>query len=63
VPPIALFWGERDSIIRAKHGREAFRDSTGNTLTTYSEAGHFPLLDAPCDPHRPPVRIPQTEGG
>jgi pimeloyl-ACP methyl ester carboxylesterase len=68
LPPIALFWGEKDPIIPVRHGREAFKGSTGVTLTTYPESGHFPHLDAPfdfsrdlraflCDPHRPLARM------
>jgi pimeloyl-ACP methyl ester carboxylesterase len=71
LPPIALFWGENDPIIPVKHGREAFRDFTGVTLTTYPESGHFPQLDAPydfardlgaflCDQHRRPARRPRA---
>jgi pimeloyl-ACP methyl ester carboxylesterase len=73
LPPIALFRGENDPIIPVRHGREAFKRSTGVTLTTYPESGHFPHLDPPfdyardlraflCDPHRPPARIPPAAG-
>ena len=74
LPPIALFWGERDPIIPVKHGREAFKGSTGVTLTTYPDSGHFPQLDVPfelardltaflCDPHRSPARLAQCNRG
>jgi pimeloyl-ACP methyl ester carboxylesterase len=47
LPPIALFWGEKDPILPVKHGREAFKNSTGIVLTTYPDVGHFPQLDVP----------------
>jgi pimeloyl-ACP methyl ester carboxylesterase len=73
LPPIAVFWGEKDPILPVKHGREAFKDATGVSLTTYPEAGHFPHLDLPaevardlraflCDPHRPPARFSLGQG-
>jgi len=69
LPPIAMFWGERDPIIPVRHGQDAFEGSTGVTLTTYPDSGHFPHLDVPldfardlsaflCDRHRPAARIP-----
>ena len=71
LPPIALFWGEDDSIIPVRHGRDAFKGFTGVTLTTYPDSGHFPHLDVPfefardlraflCDPHRPPAHVPHA---
>jgi pimeloyl-ACP methyl ester carboxylesterase len=68
LPPIAMFWGEKDRIIPVRHGREALERSSGITLTTYPESGHFPHLDAPfefardliaflCDPQRPRARL------
>ena len=71
LPPIALFWGEKDPIIPVKHGREAFEGATGVSLTTYPGAGHFLQLDLPFelardlrtflhDSHRPPARMPPT---
>jgi pimeloyl-ACP methyl ester carboxylesterase len=64
LPPMALFWGEKDRILPMKHGRSMLAQSTGITLTTYPNCGHFPQLDiAPifahdlkeflCDPNRP----------
>ncbi|MBI5534101.1 MAG: alpha/beta fold hydrolase [Deltaproteobacteria bacterium] len=64
LPPIALFWGEKDPILPVRHGRAAVRGSTGITLTTYPSCGHFPQLEIPAklardirefllDPQRP----------
>ena len=49
LPPIAMFWGEKDPIIPLRHGREAFAGFTGVTLTTYPRVGHFPHLDMPAE--------------
>jgi pimeloyl-ACP methyl ester carboxylesterase len=68
LPPLALFWGERDPIIPVKHGRALRAASTGVTLTVYPGCGHHPHLDAPqsfardldaflCDPDRPAARL------
>ena len=67
MPPVALFWGSKDPIIPARHGRDAVAQAEGITLTTYEGCGHFPQLDAPeelardlieflTDPDRPSVR-------
>ncbi|MGM0453197.1 MAG: alpha/beta fold hydrolase [Thermodesulfobacteriota bacterium] len=68
LPPIALFWGENDPILPMKQGRSMMAHSTGITLTTYPECGHFPQLDISStfagdlkkyllDPHRPAARF------
>jgi pimeloyl-ACP methyl ester carboxylesterase len=68
LPPMALFWGEKDSILPVKHGRAVLAQSTGITLTTYPKCGHFPQLDVAStfahdlrefflDPYRPFGRI------
>lgn len=73
LPPIALFWGEKDPILPVRHGRDAFAGATGVTLTTYPGSGHFPHLDVPVDlacdlqdflldPQRPPACIPPAAG-
>ncbi|MFO7559534.1 MAG: hypothetical protein R6X10_11945 [Desulfobacterales bacterium] len=65
---MALFWGEKDSILPVKHGRTVLAQSTGITLTTYPTFGHFPQLDVEStfdhdlrglllDPYRPFGRI------
>ena len=71
LPPIALFWGERDPIIPIRHGREAFAGFAGVTLTSYPGSGHFPHLDVPdafardlraflTDPDRPNAHAPAS---
>ena len=46
---MSIAWGENDPIIPVRHGREAFKGSTGVTLTTYPESRHFPHLAVPFD--------------
>lgn len=68
LPPIALFWGERDPILPVKQGRSLVAHSSGISLTTYPKCGHFPHLDIAAifakdlrefllDPYRPFGRI------
>jgi pimeloyl-ACP methyl ester carboxylesterase len=45
LPPIALFWGERDRIIPVSHGYQAFERIEGATFTPYEGCGHFPHLE------------------
>ena len=47
LPPVALFWGEKDPILPVRHGRETARRSVGVTLTTYPSRGHYPHLEVP----------------
>lgn len=49
LPPIALFWGDKDPIIPARHGRRTVQKSAGVTLTTYPGRGHYPHLDVPTE--------------
>lgn len=64
LPPMALFWGEKDPILPMRQGRSMLAQSTGITLMTYPNCGHFPQLDIAqtfandlkeflCDPDRP----------
>jgi pimeloyl-ACP methyl ester carboxylesterase len=46
LPPLALFWGESDPVIPARHGRRASERLPGATLTLYPGCGHFPHLEA-----------------
>lgn len=45
-PPIAIFWGEDDPILPVKQGHDMLTHSTGISLTTYPNCGHFPHIDA-----------------
>jgi pimeloyl-ACP methyl ester carboxylesterase len=68
LPPMALYWGEKDPVIPHRHGRDVFNRLTGITLKTYPGVGHFPHLDVPelfardlrlflSDPDRPSARM------
>lgn len=47
LPPIALFWGDRDPVVPWHHGQTVVQRLQGATLTTYPGSGHFPHLDHP----------------
>ena len=46
LPPLALFWGARDSIIPVSHAHEAARRLGNVTVTVYPECQHSPHLEA-----------------
>lgn len=46
LPPLALYWGERDRILPVKHAFAARERVEGASLVTYADCGHFPHLDA-----------------
>jgi pimeloyl-ACP methyl ester carboxylesterase len=45
--PFLIMWGERDSVIPARHGRRAHELVEGSRLAVLPAAGHFPHLDQP----------------
>jgi pimeloyl-ACP methyl ester carboxylesterase len=45
--PLLLLWGEHDSLIPAKHGRETHALLPASRLEIFAESGHFPQLDQP----------------
>lgn len=45
LPPIALFWGDRDRILPVHHATAAATRIEGATLARYARAGHFPQLE------------------
>jgi pimeloyl-ACP methyl ester carboxylesterase len=47
LPPIALFWGERDRIIPVKHARRSTKLLAGVSVTTFPGCGHFPHQQMP----------------
>lgn len=46
-PPLALFWGARDSVLPVRHAREAGRRIPDATVKVYPHCGHFVHLEAP----------------
>lgn len=42
LPPLALYWGERDRIIPCHHADEATRLLDGARITRFGRCGHFP---------------------
>jgi len=47
VPPIALFWGEADTLIPIRHAVEAASLMEGVKLTRFPGCGHFPHRQQP----------------
>src|SRR5690606_32224788 len=66
-PPIAVFWGESDSIIPVSHGRAFAETMPGAVFRSFPRAGHYvhrdcftevadALLEFLDDPNAQPVR-------
>ncbi len=47
LPPIRLFWGDRDPVVPWKHGLEALDFLDKVELVRFDGVGHFPHLGAP----------------
>jgi len=47
LPPMRLFWGDRDPVVPAEHGLEATRYLEGVRLVSFPGVGHFPHLTDP----------------
>ena len=45
LPPLGVFWGERDRILPLKHALHAAERIEGAMLARYQRAGHFPQLE------------------
>jgi pimeloyl-ACP methyl ester carboxylesterase len=48
LPPIAIFWGDDDSLIPVAHGVEAASLMVGAMLTRFPGVGHFPHRQEPA---------------
>lgn len=49
LPPVALFWGDRDRVVPFEHGVETERLLDGATLTRFLGCGHFPHRECAND--------------
>jgi pimeloyl-ACP methyl ester carboxylesterase len=47
--PALIVWGERDSLLPVRHGREWARRLRGSELLVIKEAGHLPMLERPAE--------------
>lgn len=47
LPPMALFWGEKDPILPVRHARIAQKKVAGALVSIYPKCGHYPHLDEP----------------
>jgi pimeloyl-ACP methyl ester carboxylesterase len=48
LPPVAIFWGDRDPLIPVAHGVEAASLIDGANLTRFPGVGHFPHRQVPA---------------
>jgi pimeloyl-ACP methyl ester carboxylesterase len=46
LPPVALFWGDRDRIVPLSHGLELQARTHSVEMTTFMGCGHFPHLES-----------------
>jgi pimeloyl-ACP methyl ester carboxylesterase len=74
LPPIRLFWGEKDRIIPIHHGRELAASLENCSMTSFPNAGHFLHWERPHElasalleylgaPHVAPVKLHVARAG
>lgn len=49
LPPIRLFWGDRDQIVPIRHAERAVRSLDGAKLVRFEGCGHYPHLERPAE--------------
>lgn len=49
LPPMALFWGERDRVIPVKHAWSSTKLLADVPVTTFADCGHFPHQQIPAE--------------
>jgi len=73
LPPMAVFWGEDDSVIPAAHALEVTRRLANVSVSIYAGSGHFVHLEQAAqvawdlslfllDPDRAPARVREPSG-
>lgn len=55
LPPIAVFWGDRDRVIPVSHVKDATTFLEGITVRRFERAGHYPHRE--CVPHFVPALV------
>jgi pimeloyl-ACP methyl ester carboxylesterase len=48
-PPIAVLWGERDTLIPIEHGRRFVEHMSGAVFTSFAGCGHYLHRDRPAE--------------
>lgn len=48
-PPIAVFWGERDTLIPMKHGQDFVDQVEGAVFTSFPDCGHYLHQERPTE--------------
>ncbi len=72
LPPVALFWGDRDRVVPIAHGFELQARTRFVEMTTFMGCGHFPHQESPhhftaalaaflASPHARPARVRRPE--
>ena len=56
LPPIAVFWGDRDAVIPISHARSLAQSMDGVPLTVFDGCGHYPH-------HQQPEAFARAVGG
>jgi hypothetical protein len=46
LPPLRVFWGERDNVIPVAHAEAALRTVDGISVHRFARAGHYPHREA-----------------
>nr|WP_275938748.1 alpha/beta fold hydrolase [Sorangium cellulosum] len=46
IPPLAVYWGDRDPVIPARHAADVDRYLEGVTVRRFARAGHYPHREA-----------------
>ncbi|WP_437282416.1 alpha/beta fold hydrolase [Sorangium sp. So ce375] len=49
IPPLAVYWGERDQVIPARHAADIDRYLEGVAVRRFAKAGHYPHREAVVD--------------
>jgi pimeloyl-ACP methyl ester carboxylesterase len=69
-PPLAIYWGDRDTVIPVRHALEMDRYLEGVTVRRFEKAGHYPHREAVAEltPHLlrfldEPQRPPRVRAG
>jgi pimeloyl-ACP methyl ester carboxylesterase len=47
IPPVGIFWGDRDQIIPTEHGHDAARTIPGAQIACFANCGHYPHRERP----------------
>lgn len=49
LPPLAVYWGDKDPVIPARHAAEVARYFEGATVRRFAKAGHYPHRESAAE--------------